>query len=93
MFTVHPETLSLFPQFAQVPVFELSENLDFMATSHSTMSGLSFIINNMDDTNSLTKLISKMNSPNFFIPKPTAAVPFEVNGTPPFLILRMIVNV
>jgi len=77
MFTVHPETLSLFPQFAQVPVFELSENLDFMATSHSTMSGLSFIINNMDDTNSLTKLISKMNSPNFFIPKPTAAVPFE----------------
>merc|ERR1712071_478462 len=77
MFTVHPETLSLFPQFAQVPVFELSENLDFMATSHSTMSGLSFIINNMDDTNSLTKLISKMNSPNLFIPKPTAAVPFE----------------
>jgi len=77
MFAAHPKTLAMFPQFAKVPLAQLPNELDFLASSHSTFSGLSFIINNMDDPEVIAKLVSKMDSPVFFVPKPSAAVSFD----------------
>ena len=79
MFAAHPKTLAMFPQFAKVPLAQLPNELDFLASSHSTFSGLSFIINNMDDPEVIAKLVSKMDSPVFFVPKPSAAVSFDVS--------------
>jgi len=77
MFTTYPETQSMFPQFAQVAVSQLSNNLQFLAATYSVFSGMNFIVSNVDDSESITKLISKMDSPIFFVPKPSVAPSFE----------------
>lgn len=73
MFAAHPEVQSLFPQFANVPATQLSQNKNFLALSYGTFYGMTFIINNMDNPQLLHKQISKMASPVFYVASPTIA--------------------
>lgn len=93
MFTTYPETQSMFPQFAQVAVSQLSNNLQFLAATYSVFSGMNFIVSNVDDSESITKLISKMDSPIFFVPKPSVAPSFEVSFSFGYYFFPMVIHI
>lgn len=66
-FELHPATQKLFPAFANVPLAELRDNVEFLTQAHTCLKGLFFIVNNLDNNELLTRALAKQTKPTYFV--------------------------
>ena len=64
---MHPATQKLFPAFANVPLAELRDNVEFLTQAHTCLKGLFFIVNNLDNNELLTRALAKQTKPTYFV--------------------------
>ena len=68
MFTYRPAVQSLFADIADVPVGELRTNSKAIAFGNMVMSGLGFMIDNIDNMKSVKPLVCGQNISKYFAP-------------------------
>ena len=68
MFTYHPAVQALFADIAKVPISDLRTNSKAIAYGNMVMSGLSFMIDNIDNMKSVKPLVCGQNISKYFAP-------------------------
>ena len=65
-FQAHPSSQALFPKFAKAPLSALKTNPELRAYGNTLMAALDFMIDNLDDTSIITKMLKGKNWQSYF---------------------------
>ena len=78
MFKAHPESRSLFPKFANVPLSSLDKNPEFQAYGNMLIAGLDFMIDNLPDTKIISQMLVGKPWKSYFSPNVSITQQLEV---------------
>lgn len=67
LFKAHPSTIQLFPKFVSVPLAELPQNRDFQAYGNMVMSGLNFMVENIENPSLMKQLMCAQGIDKYFV--------------------------
>ena len=78
MFRAHPESQSLFPNFANAPINSLAKNPEFLAYGNMLTAGLDFMIDNLADTKIISQMLVGKPWQSYFSPNVSITQQLEV---------------
>ena len=79
MLKAHPDSQKLFTKFANVPLADLEDNVEFKAYGNMLTAGLDFMIDNLDDTTLMRQMLSSKKAAAYFVPGVSIRMQLEVN--------------
>jgi len=84
MLLAHPKTISIFPQFANQDIATLMSNPEFLATGKMIQAGFEFFVNNLDEPNTVKRVLSHRPFENYFVSY--VSIPQQLEDTTRYVI-------
>lgn len=69
----------LYPTFSSVPLRQLDNNRHFLAQAYALQSSLTFLVENIDDSQLMADQVAQFASTSFFLPSPSIAEQMNVS--------------